>query len=67
MLAAVENRFPAPHVLGHGVESGEHMKAQPLSLVLLGDADFFNVADRRAVLYAGFKPNCQKQQRNMYM
>lgn len=52
VLAAVENRFPATHVLRYGVESVEHVESQPVSLLVFGDADLFNMANSGAILNA---------------
>lgn len=52
VLTAVENCLPASYVLGYRVQGAEHVEAQPLSLMVLGDANLFNVADSGTVLYA---------------
>lgn len=52
VLTAVELCLPASYVLGHRVQGAEHVEAQPLSLMVLGDANLFNVADSGAVLNA---------------
>jgi hypothetical protein len=52
VLTAIENRFPASHVLRHGVQGIEHMESQLLSLLVLGNADLLDVADSSAILDA---------------
>lgn len=59
MLTAVELCLPASYVLGHRVQGAEHIEAQPLSLMVFGDANLFNVADSGAVLYT-FIPSLLK-------
>lgn len=52
VLTAVENCFPASHVLSHGVESVEHVESQLLSLLVFGDADLLDMANSGAILNA---------------
>lgn len=51
-LAAVENRLCAAGALGDRVEGSHHEEAEAFALVLLGDADLFDVADDGAVVDA---------------
>lgn len=50
--AAVEDSFVATGVIGDGVEGVHEQAAEALALMVLGDADFLNVADGAAVVDA---------------
>lgn len=51
-LAAVQDRLVASDLLGNVVQSLDDAQAQLLSLLVLGDGDIFDVADKPEVVNA---------------